>query len=141
RGRGGLLVAAFGVIVALGGLFAANGDRGLVRTLSERGIGASAVVTGVSHGRTGSLMNDVRFTVHDRELTEALRRFNNVPDTLKKGQRVRIVYDPADPSQVLLNSQLHSDLIPMDYGVALAGGILALLGSGWWAIRRRRKRN
>src|SRR5215813_2645931 len=84
RGRGGLLVAAFGVIVALGGLFAANGDRGLVRTLSERGIGASAVVTGVSHGRTGSLMDDVRFTVHDRELTEALSSFNNVPDTLKK---------------------------------------------------------
>lgn len=140
RGRRGLLVAAFGAIFGLGGLILASSDHGLVHTLNSRGIRTPAVISDVSHGRSQSSLDavDVRFTVRGRPTTHELSNINNVPNTLTKGQQVTVVYDPRDSSRVLLDSQLHSGLVSMDYGVAAAGGAIAIGGTSWWLLRRRR---
>lgn len=135
RGRRGLLVAGFGVIAGLSGLLAVGEDRGLLHTLTGRGIRADGLVSSVAHHRDDSVY--VTFPVRGSRVRAELGITDTVPDSLKRGQRVTVVYDPEDPSQVLLTSQLHDDPIPWDYGVASVGGALTVGGLAWWGIRRR----
>lgn len=139
RGRRGLLVAGLGVIAGLSGLLNAGGDRGLLHVLTERGIRVDGLVSGVSYFRHGIDSVEVSFSVHGSRVNAGLGIINTVPDTIKNGQRVGVVYDPKDPSQVLLTSQLHDNPIPMDYGVASVGGALTIGGLAWWGVRRRKR--
>lgn len=137
-GRRGLLVAAVGLFGVAAGLGNAAADKTLVHALLTRGVTTDARVARVSDGPRGGLDSvTVRFVVNGRPRNEDIAIIDTVPDDIAEQQPVRVVYDPSDPSQVLLVGQVNDGHIRGDYQVAVGGGVLAAAGVGWWLVRRR----
>lgn len=139
RGRRGLLVAMFSALVALIGLELAQEDAALITALDARGLGIDAVVARIDRAARGNDVTTVvvRFPVGGEQVSAELGIVDGVPDDIGEGQRLRVVYDPQDPSQVLRPDQIDFRRVTEDYVMAGLGGAGVLCGTAWWAVRRR----
>lgn len=138
-GRHNLLFAALGLLFTILGLYQATSTRSLINTLTTRGTTTSATVTRVAHLERGRLEASVRFEVHGRQTSEDLAL--RPPNTIGEGQRVHVVYDPRDPSHVVLASQLNGDHATYGHILAALAGSATVACLGRWLYIRHRLRH
>lgn len=141
--RGGLVVAA-GVFFAFCGFAAAADDTSLLSALRHHGVSADAVVVGVewSHGKGGDSLSNVsvRFNAEpDGPVTEDLGIIDSVPESVKEGDHVEVIYVSGSPDRVLLASAMGTNHVTWDYIVG-GGGLIAVAVGGVLWINGRRKR-
>lgn len=140
-GRLGLAAAALSGLLVLTSLVHASDDRELINDLRDRGIETSAVIADTDYAaRVGRTDTDVRFVVDGVSRDEALPFLNDVATHAPEGTTVTVVYDPDDPSRVLLKEQLDSNRVRSDRIAAwlFAAGVVA--GLSWWLIQWPRRR-
>lgn len=135
RGRQNLVYAVVAAFIALMMAFTLVEDQALYNALRARGVRTDAVVSEVLRPSRGSNSAEVEFRVDGRLVNKELAY--SVGSDIEEGQRVHVIYDPRDPSQVVLPSQLGHDRIVWDYAGIGAGavGVVALLVR-WWIQRR-----
>lgn len=129
----------FSALLALVALGLAQEDEALITALDARGVTTDAVVVRTERAARGNSLTVVvvRFSVAGKQVSAELGIVDGVPDDTSKGQRLRVVYDPQDPSQVLLPDQIDLRRVTEDYVMAGLAGAAAIGGTAWWAVRRR----
>lgn len=96
-------------------------------------------MTRVVHLGRGRLEASVRFDVHGRQANEDLAL--RPPDNIGEGQHVHVVYDPQDPSHVIVASQLNGDHATYGDILAALSGSAAIPCLGRWLYIRHRLRH
>jgi hypothetical protein len=113
------------VVVSIVGLLLAVWRFDRLRRFDARAVVAQARVIGVHEERQTDLDGEltvidvpiVRFTTRDGRIVDARTDVGNRSGTADVGQRVRVLYDPADPAQVTV-----AEIERTVYGVVVAIG-------------------
>ncbi len=123
------------VVVSIVGLLLAVWRFDRLRRFDARAVVAQARVIGVHEERQTDLDGEltvidvpiVRFTTRDGRVVDARTDVGNRSGTAAVGQRVRVLYDPADPAQVTV-----AEIERSAYAVIIAIGTVfaALLVAG-----------
>lgn len=134
----GVGIALVGVFLTVIGVATTRSQRAFVRTAVE----TDAEVVGLSHRHIGSpargtagsgvWMPVVRFAVLDGSVVEATTRTGTNPPPAQPGQRVRVRYDPDDPTLVALASGVGSGALlgPLLVGIGVLVILVALVVAG-----------
>jgi hypothetical protein len=132
-------------LAAVLGLWATHDDNRVAAELRARGVTAPAVVADVQTEITrggGTAVDWVEVTFVDAQGRHDVAYLNfskGVPDSTAPGDRVDIVYDPANPpATVLLTRQLDVGFLN-GYGPTVLAGVGTLTGVALWVRSRRRK--
>jgi hypothetical protein len=134
-GRPALAIALLAAGLAVSSFLNAHDDRTLVHDLSTRGKSAQATVSDIDFApRAGRTNVTVRFATPDGPRTEDLALLDTVPSNVRKGDRITVIYDPEEPSLVLMPGQLnvgHAHLNVTMGWIFTAITTAALL---WWVL-------
>lgn len=124
-----LLVGAFGVLLAIW-RFAR------LRRFDARALVAQGHVIGVHEERMTDLDGElttfdvpiVRFTTRDGRIVDARTEVGNREGEAAVGQRVRVLYDPADPTQVTV-AEVERTAFAVIIGIGLIFAALLIAGA------------
>lgn len=107
--------------------------RGRTRSLIARGRRAPARTVGSATEATvdmqGARYDRLEFTAEDGRVHEVRSRVG-VPWSTTKGRSLTVIYDPADPSEAVLERWIDLWMPPLILGLAGAGMILAVVALG-----------
>lgn len=134
-----------GLLLIACGFGGAASDQALLNDLREHGVRGPAVVTDVETHYTKSFQKaldnaSVRFdAAPGAPVTEDLQIIDTVPEDIAVGDRVEVIFNPKNPSNVLLASAMGTNQVTIDYVIGFSGIAGAVVGLTWWILGRRER--
>jgi hypothetical protein len=135
-GRGGLGLAAIGLVMIVMFTHDIHEARGVQHDLATRGVPVEAVVTKVSYHRDSVDQVAVTYSVDGATMQQQPVLLGSLPSGLRRGSMLAVVYDPRHPSTLMLRSQLRGGSGTIVFVLLVSVSVLLAGLRQWWRAFR-----